>query len=150
MKEIEVLELKRHFDDRGYFEEVLKSSQIDTQFGQLSHSMMVTGTIKAWHVHTLQSDWWFVPVGIIKAVVCDLTSGWKEGNIEPTEFQEFILGDNQESKVIKIPPGWAHGLKVLQGPAHLFYITDREYDPEDEGRIDFDLLGYDWMYQKIT
>jgi dTDP-4-dehydrorhamnose 3,5-epimerase len=32
------------------------------------------------------------------------------------------------------------------GPAHLFYITSRVYDPDDEGRIAHDdpRIGYDW------
>jgi dTDP-4-dehydrorhamnose 3,5-epimerase len=40
----------------------------------------------------------------------------------------------------------AHGYKVLNGPAHLLYITSRVYDPNDEGRLPHDdaRIGYDW------
>ena len=40
---------------------------------------------------------------------------------------------------ILIPPGVAHGYKVVgPGEALLVYLTDRFYNPEDEGRIAYD------------
>ena len=160
--DVKLIPLKTHLDERGFFREVLRVGDID-QFGQWSHSMMYTGTIKAWHIHQEQVDYWYCPVGAIKAVVCDLrdeddllnqvftganpllsrTKKW------PFDRQEFILGDNQPAQVLVIPPGVAHGLKVLSGPAHLFYITSQVYNPDDEGRIPFDALGYDWFKQDI-
>jgi len=62
---------------------------------------------------------------------------------------EYLLGEGQPAQVLKIPPGVAHGLKVLQGPAHLMYITSHVYNPDDEGRIPYDSLGYDWFKQEI-
>ena len=63
------------------------------------------------------------------------------------QSMEVMLGDNQEVKVLKVPPGVAHGCKCLGGPANLFYITSHPYDPEDEGRIPDDdpEIGYDWL-----
>jgi dTDP-4-dehydrorhamnose 3,5-epimerase len=52
---------------------------------------------------------------------------------------------------ILIPPGVGHGYKVIGSePAVLVYVTDRFYDPLDEGRIPFDDLGihYDWETQR--
>ena len=38
-----------------------------------------------------------------------------------------------------MPPGIAHGYKVIgTDPAMLVYLTDRFYDPKDEGRIPYD------------
>src|SRR4030095_9799509 len=51
---------------------------------------------------------------------------------------------------ILIPPGVAHGYKVIGGkPGMLIYMTDRFYDPSDEGRIAYDHPGinYDWETQ---
>lgn len=151
-------QLTTHLDSRGFFREVIRASDpfFEEGFGQWSHSMMFTGTIKAWHIHQKQVDWWYCPVGVIRAVVVDLQenvtdilSGGNPLKIPIYKVQEFILGENQPSQVIKIPPGFAHGLKVLQGPAHLFYITSREYDPDDEGRIPYNALGYDWHKEVI-
>ena len=51
---------------------------------------------------------------------------------------------------ILIPPGVGHGYKVISAePALLVYMTDRFYDPSDEGRIAYDnaSIGYDWRKQ---
>ena len=144
--QVELIKLTTHLDERGYFREVLKASQL-TKFGQWSMSYMHSNTIKAFHIHKIQTDYWFVSQGTIKAVVADLRGlDWQ---VTKPECQEFILGDNQEPKILVIPPGVAHGLKVLQGPAVLMYITSEEYNPKDEGRIPFDALGYDWFKQEI-
>jgi len=152
---VQLKQLTTHADERGFFREVLRGSDemFKEGFGQWSHSVSYTGTIKAWHIHQKQVDWWYVPIGVIKAVLVDKRHGRAMAAIEELsqvyKIDEYLLGDNQLAQVLKIPPGVAHGLKVLQGPAHLFYITSREYDPADEGRIPFDALGYDWFKQDI-
>lgn len=159
---VELIPLVTHLDERGYFREILKSNQLP-KFGQWSMSYMHTSVIKAFHIHSRQIDYWFVPGGTIKAVLCDLRpieevdqkyfSGWKPfgSYIKKDDFDgdEYILGDNQKPQVLVIPPGVAHGLKVLQGPAILMYITSEEYNPQDEGRIPYNSLGYDWFKQEI-
>ena len=49
-----------------------------------------------------------------------------------------------------IPPGVAHGYKVLgNDPGLLVYLTSRKFDGNDEGRIAHDNadLAYDWELQ---
>ncbi len=151
---VQLIPLTTHVDERGFFREVLRVTDIES-FGQLSWSSMYQPVIKAWHIHKIQWDYWFVPIGVIKAVLCDMRhTPWPnlpvpEYLIEHLKFSEFLLGDNQPVQVLCIPPGVAHGLKVLQGPAHLFYVTSHVYNPDDEGRIPFDALGYDWHKVEI-
>ncbi len=146
---VEVIKLTTHADERGFFREVLRLDNIE-KFGQWSHSSSFTGTIKAWHIHQVQTDWFYCPIGFMKVVLCDMRhTPWPnlpvpEYLIRVLKFDEYLLGDNQPAQVLCIPPGVAHGLKVLQGPAHLFYVTSHSYNPDDEGRIPFDALGYDW------
>ena len=137
-------ELVTHSDERGYFREIIRVTDdiFEEGFGQWSHSLMYPGTAKAWHVHQRQTDWWYVAVGTLKIALYDTRPE------SPThgELTEFIMGDNHPARVIRIPPGVAHGCKAIGGPAHLFYITSHTYDPKDEGRIphnDPD-IGYDW------
>lgn len=149
---VELIPLVTHPDERGFFREILKDNQLP-KFGQWSMSYMHTGTIKAWHWHKIQTDYWFVVSGSVKAVLCDLDGGgWSYVNKasgEIPECYEYLLGDNYKPQVLVIPPGVAHGLKVLQGPAILMYITSESYNPKDEGRIPYDALGYDWFKQEI-
>jgi dTDP-4-dehydrorhamnose 3,5-epimerase len=154
---VEVIPLTTHVDERGFFREILKSNQI-TKFGQWSMSWMVQDTIKAWHIHQVQTDYFFVVSGMVKVVLCDLRKWENPQNIARDlgefaknikGFEEFILGDNQTPQVLVIPPGVAHGLKVLQGPAVLMYVTSEMYDPQDEGRIPYNSLGYNWDAREV-
>ena len=143
-----IKELKRHPDERGYFEEIVRRSDpfFSEGFAQLSRSHMVDGVVKAWHVHKTQIDWWYVATGIIKSVVYDARPD------SPTykQLDEYVMGEGQLSIVLKIPAGVAHGLKVLQGPADLVYVTSSIYNTEEEGRIEYtdSGIGYDWVQGK--
>ena len=104
---------------------------------------MFEGTIKAWHLHQQQIDWWYVASGVLRVALYDT----REDSPTKGETMEFLLGEHHSPQIMKIPPGVAHGCKVLQGPAVLFYITSNEYNPDDELRIPHDdpEIGYDWL-----
>jgi len=142
---VQVKELKTYPDERGFFREVIRVTDdfFGEGFAQWSHSKMYRDVIKAWHIHRRQVDWWYVPIGALKVVLHDMRPD------SPTSGQtmELFLGDPYGDKVLKIPPGVAHGCKVLSGEAHLFYITSNTYNPADEGRIAHDDpgIGYDWL-----
>lgn len=137
-------DLTTHPDERGFFREIIRSSDpfFAEGFGQWSHSLMHAGVAKAWHIHKIQIDWWYVAAGVLKVALHDTRPG------SPTFRQTDVLlmGDNHPARVLRVPPGVAHGCKCLAGPAHLFYITSRIYDPADEGRIPHDdpAIGFDW------
>lgn len=138
--------LVRHADDRGYFEEIIRVDDpfFSEGFGQWSHSKMLPGVIKAWHLHTTQIDWWFVPAGLLLVALHDLRPD------SPTyrTTQELYLGEDYTPAVLKIPAGVAHGCRVLgTAPCHLFYVTSLTYNPQEEGRRRHDdpEIGYDWL-----
>lgn len=143
-----IKELVRHPDERGYFEEMIrKSDEIFAEgFGQASHSFMIDGVVKAWHVHKTQVDWWYLVRGVVKVVLYDA----RESSKTFKQLQEFVLGKEGPNVVVKIPPGVAHGLKVLSGPADLVYLTSGIYNKDEEGRIPYDdpNIGYDWVQGK--
>ena len=140
----EIKELVTHTDERGFFREIIRVTDpiFKEGFGQWSHTVTHQGAAKAWHIHRKQTDWWYVAIGVVKAVMVDR----REDSPTRGELMEVLLGDYYGSKVLKIPPGVAHGYRVLQGPAHLFYVTSSIYDPADEGRIPHDdpAIGYNW------
>lgn len=142
---VEVKELSTFPDERGFFRELVRSTDpfFSEGFGQWSHSLMYPGVIKAWHIHSKQVDWWYVTGGVLKVALSDRRTD------SPTfgELMEWVMGDGRDPIILKIPPGVAHGCKCLAGPASLFYITSRTYDPQDEGRIPYDdpKIGYDWL-----
>ena len=140
-----VKELETHVDERGFFRELIRVSDgfFAEGFGQLSHALVHGGVAKAWHVHKLQIDWWYVATGTLRVALHDTRPD------SPTyrETMELLLGEQIPGRVLRVPPGVAHGFRCIAGPAHMFYVTSRVYDPEDEGRIPHDdpAIGYDWL-----
>lgn len=147
MTDIQGVELKRlvtHTDERGFFREIIRITDgiFEEGFGQWSHSLMFPDVSKAWHIHPHQVDWWYVPIGTLKVVLSDR----RDGSPTHGKTMELFLGENAPPTVLKIPPGVAHGCKAIGGVTHLFYVTSRTYNLNEEGRIPHDdpSIGYDW------
>jgi dTDP-4-dehydrorhamnose 3,5-epimerase len=138
-------------DDRGYFLEVQRYGQgLVADFPAISTQVSAVfnypDTIKAFHYHQEHTDCWTPATGVLQVVLVDLradsrTFGWRN---------TMFVGELRPWHIL-IPPGVAHGYKVI-GPecAVLVYLTDRFYDPKDEGRIPYDDPGinYDWERQR--
>ena len=145
IEDVVIRELETHADDRGFFRELIRGSDdfFAEGFGQWSHSLMFDGVIKAWHLHGIQTDWWYVVSGVLRVGLCDMRSD------SPTHktVMDFLMGDLQAAQVIKIPPGVAHGCKTIQGPVNLFYVTSHVYNPDDEVRLSYNdpEIEFDWL-----
>lgn len=137
--------LKRFPDERGFFEELIRVRDPFFQegFGQLSHSFMHKGVVKAWHIHKTQIDWWYVAHGDLLVALYDARKESKTYR----KLNTFQLGEKGEQIILKIPPGVAHGCKVITPTSELFYVTSKSYNPEEEGRIPYDdpAIGFDWI-----
>jgi dTDP-4-dehydrorhamnose 3,5-epimerase len=140
-----IKELETFNDDRGFFREIIRATDdsFSEEFGQWSHSLMFDGVIKAWHFHRIQTDWWYIVSGVLRVGLCDL----REESSTYKKTMDFLMGDLQPARVLKIPPGIAHGCKTVQGPVHLFYLTSHVYNPEDEIRIPYNdrRIDFDWL-----
>lgn len=146
---VELRRLQRHWDERGFFEEILHvSDPFFSEFGQWSWCRRAVGAVTAWHWHPRQWDWWFIAHGTARVALHDL----REGSPTRGITWDAVVGEHEPS-LLAIPNGVAHGYKVLSGPMELFYVTSREYNaahpspPEgEEGRIPADdpSIGYDW------
>ena len=138
--------LKTHADERGFFREIFRFSEEfnDVSVGQLSHSLVNEGVIKAWHGHKVQSQWNYVVTGLIKVALHDYRAN------SPTykETMEFLVGDGQEPSAYFFPPGVLHGYKCLKGPMQIIYVTSGVYDLEDEVRIDLNSLSIREVFEK--
>jgi dTDP-4-dehydrorhamnose 3,5-epimerase len=151
---VEVKKLVSHGDDRGFFREIIRNTddffisdpEVPTaNFGQWSHSKMIRHTIKAWHYHHKQTDWWYICGGHARVGLIDNRPE------SPTyrAVMDFLMGDDTDSALtasVRIPPGVLHGCRVLSDYAHLFYVTSHTYDPKDEGRIPFNAAEVDFHW----
>jgi dTDP-4-dehydrorhamnose 3,5-epimerase len=137
-------------DDRGYFLEVARVQQgliaeFPTASTQLSAAFNYPGIIKAFHFHKFQTDYWVPAAGLLQVVLVDLRRGSKTYGTKNTLY----VGNLRPWQIL-IPPGIAHGYKVIGAePSMLVYVTNRTYDPKDEGRIAHNntAIAYDWELQ---
>lgn len=137
-------------DDRGYFLEVARVGQglIQTfpkDTTQISAALSYPGTIKAFHFHRHQTDCWVPLEGMLQVALVDLRKQSPTFGARNTLY----LGTLRRWQLV-VPAGIAHGYKVIgTSPAILVYLTDRFYDPRDEGRIPYNdpLIQYDWETQ---
>lgn len=137
-------------DDRGYFLEVLRFGQgLPSSYPagstQVSAALSYPGTIKAFHYHEHQTDLWVPAAGVLQVALVDLRTDAPTFGRRNTMY----VGTLRPWQIL-IPPGVAHGYKVIgQDPAMLVYVTDRFYNPNDEGRIAYndESIRYDWELQ---
>ena len=137
-------------DDRGYFLEVARLGQglvsdFPTASSQVSTALNYPGIIKAFHFHKFQTDYWVAAAGLLQVALVDLRIGSKSYGVKNTLY----VGALRPWQLL-IPPGVAHGYKVIgDQPSVLVYITNRTYDPSDEGRIPHNetAIAYDWELQ---
>jgi len=138
-------------DDRGYFLEVQRmgrglAADFPAETTQVSAALNFPGTIKAFHYHAHQTDLWTPVKGTLQVALADLRRDSPTFGLRNTLYVGPLRPWH-----IRIPPGVAHGYKVIgTEDALLVYLTNRLYNPQDEGRIRFDDPGinYDWETQR--
>jgi dTDP-4-dehydrorhamnose 3,5-epimerase len=148
---VRVQALSVYPDDRGYFMEVQRIGQglaadFPAATSQVAAAMNYAGAVKAFHYHLHQTDCWTPVKGLLQVALADLRLG------SPTfgHRNTLYVGPMRAWQLL-IPPGVAHGYKVI-GPEDslLVYMTDRFYNPQDEGRIPYNdpAINYDWETQR--
>jgi dTDP-4-dehydrorhamnose 3,5-epimerase len=139
-----------HPDDRGYFLEVQRmgvgvAAHFPAATTQISAALNYPGCIKAFHYHLHQTDFWTPAKGLFQVALVDLRLGSASFGARNTLY----VGGLRPWQIL-IPPGVAHGYKVIgHEESMLVYLTDRFYNPQDEGRIPYNdaSIQYDWETQ---
>ena len=145
IKDVKIKKLTIHTDDRGFFTELVKiGEETFKQVKQTNYTETYPGVIKAFHYHKKQWDIWFVSSGMAEVVLYDLRKN------SPTKGETMVFYSGEDNRqLIAIPPGVAHGYRVLgKKKVGLLYHVTEPYDPKkpDEERISFDspIIGYKW------
>jgi len=141
---VEVKELKKHCDNRGFLMEILRGSdkvKADgaTAFGQYYLGAVYPGVVKGKHRHFRQDDHICVITGNAAIHLEDGREGMGKGRKEA-----IMVGEEHGWKLIKIPRGIWHSVENVGTETCLLinYATG-EYDPKnvDEERGQFDIAG---------
>ena len=151
IEDVRFLPLRRFVDDGGSFMELgrlndgLLADLPGFTIKQISYSTMQPGTIKAFHLHTKQSELWFIPPH--SRLLLGLYDVRRESKNQGVSMR-FVMGDGQ-SRLLFIPKGVAHGAANLgQELGQIIYFMDQQFSPHpddsDELRLPWDILGSDF------
>jgi len=145
---VELVQLRRFNDDGGSMTELgrLKDGVHADLPGftvrQVNYSVMEPLAIKAFHLHKRQTDVWFVPPSDkLLLVLGDVRAGSATEGL----VKRIVLGDGN-SRLVRIPPGVAHGCRNLRpaAPSVIIYFVDVQFSTGadcDEGRLPWDHFG---------
>jgi len=131
------LTFKRHHDDRGFFQECTKASEIKKHipgFEMKVRNMSASygGVLRGLHCQRKK------PQGkLLQCVTGNIIDFFVDGRKgSPTYGQSGSIRISGASpQAIWIPPGFLHGFFVESDFAVIQYECDQEYDPESDGGV---------------
>jgi dTDP-4-dehydrorhamnose 3,5-epimerase len=118
---VEVYPLRMHEDERGWFMELMRSSNLPKPVKQSNLVFSREGVIRGLHYHERgQSDLFACLTGMVRIVVLDRETG-----------ETFTVDIGDDNPVTVFVPGMhAHGYEALTDSLFLYHVTE-EYDPDD-------------------
>ncbi|MBI3980645.1 dTDP-4-dehydrorhamnose 3,5-epimerase family protein [Candidatus Microgenomates bacterium] len=151
---VEIKEIKNFPGEDGDFSEILRLKNgrtelfPDFELVQINRALVFPKSVKAWHLHFLQDEIWYVtPQDHLLVGLWDL----REKSATQNKTMRVILGGTS-SRLLFIPRGVAHGCVNLSRKAtQIYYFVSNNFNPAspDEKRIPWDSLGADfWQAQR--
>lgn len=147
---VEVREIRNMVGEDGDFSELLRLTDSGEAEGypgfkvhQINRSKMLSGAIKAWHLHLKQDE--IQTVNPENHLVIGL---WDVRKDSPTKGQtmKLVFGGGKAHHVF-IPRGVAHGyMNVSKKPATIIYFVSEQFnlDDVDEHRLPWDSVPDFW------
>lgn len=150
MEEVEIqgilqFSMPVHEDDRGFFKEVVRISEIrkhfpDFDIKQINHSRSSKNTLRGIHI----APWnklIYVSRGRVQCVILDCRKD------SPTfgKHKSFVIGEENRSSIF-VPAGLGNSYLVLSEDADYTYFTDEEWAPGREKEVLWNdpKLNIDW------
>ena len=118
---VELIPLRRFEDERGWFTELMRASELPKPVRQSNLVFSRQGVIRGLHYHERGQDDLFACLqGMVRVVVLDRESG---------ETFSADIGDENPIAVY-VPGRHAHGSEALTDSLFLYHVTE-EYDRDD-------------------
>jgi len=147
IKGLLILEPRVFQDQRGKFiktfnDSFFKEHHLDISIKETYFSLSNKDIIRGMHFQTPPYEHVkivYVPYGKILDVVLDI----RKDSSTYGKYYSIKLSD-ENTKVLIIPKGLAHGFKSLQDNTNVTYMQTTVYAPENDAGIRYDSFGFDW------
>lgn len=137
-------------DDRGFFKEVMRTSEVEKALGkkfavrQVNHARSTKNTLRGIHI----APWnkiLYVIRGIVQVIIVDC----RDDSLTFGKYESIILGDENRSCVF-VPAYCGNSYLVLSDNADYVYFTDQEWNPDKEKNIAWNdpALAIKWKLEK--
>lgn len=140
---VTITPLRRIPDERGMIMHMLRADAPHfEQFGEVYFATGYPGVIKAWHLHSRQTQNYAVIAGMIKLVIYDD----REGSATRGELQEIFMGEDNYC-LVRIPVGVYNGWKCIGTKrAIVANCATEPHDPTEMSRLDpfCSSIPYNW------
>ncbi len=140
--EVILVEPKLFRDERGFFAETYKASEfkangINVDFVQDNHSVSGKGVVRGLHFQKNPNAQGKL-VRVVRGKVLDVAVDIRRGSPTYGKWVSAILSDENHA-MLWVPPGFAHGVCVLEDNTHFLYkVSGSEYAPQDDRSIAWD------------
>ncbi len=140
---VTITPLRRIPDERGMIMHMLREDAPHFEkFGEVYFATAYPGVIKAWHLHTEQTQNYAVIVGMIKLVIYDD----REDSPTRGEVQEIFIGEDNY-QLVRIPVGVYNGWKCIGTQTAIVANCATEvHTPGEMSRVDpfCNEIPYNW------
>ena len=141
LRDVKILQPKRHGDARGWFAEVFNTDTFDSlglpsNFAQDNQSFSARGVLRGLHYQLGHPQGKLVRV--LSGHIWDVAVDLRRGSPDFGRWAAFDLkphNDAGELEILWIPEGFAHGFLVLSETAEVLYKTTRGYYPPGERSV---------------
>ncbi len=151
---VKIVEVKKFFGEDGTFEELGRVNEHgnleafpDFKVKQVNRTLLLPGSVKAWHIHFKQEDVWYVPAE--DHMILGL---WDLRNDSDTkDIKMRVIMGGGSAKLVLVPRGVAHGVvNVAKKSGTILYFVNEQFnfsDP-DEKRLKWDAAGKEFWEVK--
>jgi len=144
-----ILEPKVFGDSRGFFlesynERVMAEHGIRENFVQDNHSYSTRNVVRGLHYQVRQPQGKLIRV--VMGEILDIVVDLRRSSRTFGKWESVILsGENK--RMLWIPPGFAHGFRVVSDSAHVLYKATDFYAPSHERTLAWNdsTLQIDWQ-----
>jgi dTDP-4-dehydrorhamnose 3,5-epimerase len=147
---LNVVDTIRLMDERGSFARMYCTDELSEVLGgrniaQINHSHTTKqGAIRGLHFQKAPAAEMKL-VRCIRGKVFDVAVDLRKGSATFLQWYAQILSA-ENSKMMVIPEGFAHGFQTLQADAEMLYLHTEAYAPEHESGLNYadSILKIDW------